>query len=385
MDKIIIYSLLIFMIGCQSEEESILSRIAENLIQTKQLACSYSFQQVIPDMPDANWEAEGKVAFDFTQENALHSNIYIERKGENGFKRLFVSDTLTDIKSETSTLVKSASTDRNWLYGNLALYFLPFELREVLPSIANDSTAKIVQAKDTIIYGIEATQVKFELEKSIVAGQLMEAKSTKNRYSLTVRKKDLLPIAWEVFLENGGSIKTSFANLSTSVSDSTWEILDQQSQYLVLSGKEYNLRQQKTLDSQVGQKMTDWRLPSIEGDTLTNHFFEKKLTLYEFFFVGCIGSVKAKPYIDSLKREFQEDLQVLNIETQGFSKKGVQSFAERFHLSTPILYDGKELANQLGVKGCPTFILVDETGTIVHAGFGQVEKIKKLIEERLRI
>ncbi|MEM9720223.1 MAG: hypothetical protein AAGA10_13275 [Bacteroidota bacterium] len=85
-----------------------------------------------------------------------------------------------------------------------------------------------------------------------------------------------------------------------------------------------------------------------------------------------------------MKHIFGEVLQVLNVESQDSPREDVQKFTDKYELSTPTLYDGKELASQLGVLGCPTFVLVDNAGVIVHTISGRPESLKMLIAERLR-
>ncbi|OJJ21725.1 hypothetical protein BKI52_14585 [marine bacterium AO1-C] len=374
----------------QSTDKDLLSRIAKKLNEVKSLECTYAFEQKVENKPSSNWQATGKMAYDFSKMNELGANVYISRKSKRGFTKFFMQDTLYDIRSKTATLIKTAMRNMNkrirkmWLFGNLALFSSPYEMREVLPAIAKNPATKILQVSNTTIQGQEAIQIQLELQGVRIGGEgkLIEVKTPKNRYDLTVRKKDLLPLQWKVLFEGGMNV-TSYANLSTTFAENYWKLSKLQSEYLVLSGKEYRARERVKLSEWEGQQMVSWELPSLKGKTQTNRSLKQKLTLYEFFFLGCIGSIKAKPHIDELKSKFGDKLQVLNIETQDASKKEVQAFVNKFKLSSPTFYNGKKLASKLGIKGCPTFILVDEKGTIVYTSFGEVGKLKKQIAARL--
>jgi len=369
--------------GCSLSNDDVLAKIAEKLEKSEQFRCTYSFQQVAQNSPGASWKTSGSMSFDFTEKNALGSRIYLSRNGSDGFKRMYKSDTLFDIRSRTSTLVKTPSLNKDWLYGNLALYLSPYELRKVLPYIINDSTTTVLSVKDTIIQNIKAIQVQFELDKFIFSGKLMDNKNQKKRYNLSVRKEDWLPIEFEAILEDGFS-KISFNNIINTVDDSIWELSSQEQEYFVLSGEEDKLLAKNQLTSNVGKKITTWKLPTLEGDILSDSSFKNKLTLYEFFFVGCVGSIKARPVINELKKEFGDKLQVIHIETQNFTNAEVQSFVDKYKLNKPILYNGKDLANQLGAFVCPTFVLVDKSGIISYTSTGKPDELMRVIKEKLK-
>ncbi len=369
--------------ACNPSGSDLLIKVNTKLQNLESITYTSTFKQKDTEMPTANWESVGTMAFDFSANNALGCKIRAVREGEVGFDKIYKDDTLFDIRSESQTLVKFTDSDNNWLYGNLALYSSFYELKELLPVIINDSATDVIRVTDTVLNGMEGYQIQIQTGRPILAGKLVDEQK-ESRYNLTVRKNDYLPIEWEFVRDNGYS-KTTYSNLVTSaLPDSLWETGDIEKRYLVLSGEEYRLRARNMLSNQVGKQFPFWKLPSLTGDTLSSGHFRHKLTLYEFFFVGCGGSIQAKPVIDELHGQYQKQgLQILNIEIHNNKKDEVQSFITRYHLNHLTCYQGKELASQLGIYGCPTFVLVNKSGKIVHAAFGNVIVLEDLINDQL--
>jgi thioredoxin-related protein len=89
------------------------------------------------------------------------------------------------------------------------------------------------------------------------------------------------------------------------------------------------------------------------------------------------------PHLQALQKKYGTSLQLLSINAED-SRKDVAFFFTREHPAYQMLYNGKALAEQLGVPAYPTLIIVDSTGKVLYSrtGFDQ-EAIERIIRKKL--
>ena len=287
---------------------------------------------------------------------------------------------MIDIIDATKTIVKTPNAHPMILDGSVDLYFNIFDIKRSLPLVLQDSTMHNLKIKDTLISKFPALSITFEINKFILGGNLYDSKGINNSYQLAVRKKDYVPLLWK--LSNEKTINTfSSRNIQFNIDDALWDY--ENKDYIVISGKEYRLRQKNNLNTQLGTSFPNWKLSTLRGKTLSNKSFKDKLTLYEFFFIGCAGTIQSKPFLEKWDKKYGENLKIINVEIHDNSKKSVLSFVEKHGLKEPVVYGGKELANQLGVLGCPTYVLVNKSGKIIFCSFGDRAGLEALIEREI--
>jgi len=303
MKNLICISVLLLIVGCQKKtDKETLIEISNKLQQLEEVQYNFYFDKKDHQSPSASYSHSGTLAIDFTKENTLGANVYSRRvkKGKKAFERLAIGDTLIKIKDETKTIVKSPNSEILILNGNVDLYFNVFDIRKSLPLALQDSTMTLLKVVDTVVSQSPALSVKFKIKKHIMGGNLYDTNGGDNLYQLIVRKKDYIPLLWK--LDNDDVTMTfSSTDIQMNIDDSIWNY-NPQKEYTIISGKEYRLREKKDLNKQLGKGFPDWQLFSIRGEKLSNKSFESKLTLYEFFFVGCIGSINSKPFIEELHK-----------------------------------------------------------------------------------
>jgi len=377
---------VLLMIGCQKKtNEEIFVQIANDLQQIEQIQYDFTFEQKGFDSADSNYSYSGTQALDFTKKNQLGADVYskrLPRPGKEGFERLAIGDSLIRIFPKTKTVVKDPNAGSDFIAGNVVLYFNIYDLRKSLPLVLKDSTTSSLKITDTMLNNTPSVSIEFKIKKAILAGNLYDTKGKENTYNLVVRKGDHVPISWGYKTQDGGDVRFRYKNIQTSIDPSLWNYNATQ-EYTAISGDEYRLRQKNDLNKQLGNDFPDWQLSSIRGKSLSNENFKNRVTLYEFFFVGCIGSIKSKPFIKKLEETYRGKLNIVNVEIQDNVQKDVLSFVEKYDLQEPVVYGGKALADQLGVLGCPTYVLVDKSGKIIFSSFGDTTGLEERLQNEL--
>ena len=375
---------ILFIFGCSKKtDQQIFTAISQKLQELDQIQYDFTYERKSLKTPSESFSHSGTLAIDFTKENNLGANAYSTRtkKGEKVFERLTINDTLIDILDNTKTIVKTPNAHPIILDGNIDLYFNIADIRKSLPLVIKDSTITNLKVTDTIFSETPSISVTFNIKKFILGGNLYDSKEVDNFYQLVVRKEDYIPLAWKLKNENTIDL-FSCGNIQFNINSALWDYAKNKD-YITISGKEYRLRQKNDLNKQLGKSFPDWNLSTIRGKKLSNKDFKNKVTLYEFFFVGCAGSIHSKPFLETLNKKYGKSLDIINIEIHNNSQKSVRSFVEEYKLKEPAVLGGKSLADQLGVLGCPTYILVNKSGEIIFTSFGDKAGLEERIQQEL--
>ena len=134
----------------------------------------------------------------------------------------------------------------------------------------------------------------------------------------------------------------------------------------------------------------EWKLEDLDGTLHHSSDYRGNLVLLEFWTPKCGACIKAASTValyDSLYES--QGLQIMCIESIGrSSRKEIKQTKKDYHMDYPILLNGKELAEEYGIKGYPTFFLIDQEGIIryIHVGYfygDSKNKFKDLIEKEL--
>jgi thiol-disulfide isomerase/thioredoxin len=112
----------------------------------------------------------------------------------------------------------------------------------------------------------------------------------------------------------------------------------------------------------------------------------KKLILLEFWYVGCAPCMQALPFLHELSEKYDRSkFEIISIEFQN-SKEVIEKFIKRKELkfNYQILFDGKSVANEYGIQGAPTFILINDNGDILLSEGGFNESIDRKVESAIK-
>jgi cytochrome oxidase Cu insertion factor (SCO1/SenC/PrrC family) len=145
----------------------------------------------------------------------------------------------------------------------------------------------------------------------------------------------------------------------------------------------------------------EFSLSNIKGDTIHQSDLKGKVVLIDFWYVGCGACAVIHPYLDSLKRLFNEnDFAMISIclDKKNDKKAWEKAVADGKLCSTDGInlyapgYNGKDpaIAKRYYIEGCPTLILVDKIGRLTlppsdpRSNLGMIELLR-MIKEYVRM
>lgn len=139
---------------------------------------------------------------------------------------------------------------------------------------------------------------------------------------------------------------------------------------------------------QIGSAAPAFRLPNVNGNTVTLDQFKGTVVFLDFWAPWCIPCRDELPALEGLHKKFVKDgFQVIGISVDD-SQKDVEAFLHKVPVSFPILLDKGDVNEAYRVTGLPTGVIVGRDGIIqyVHRGFGKefVPIYEKEIKELLK-
>lgn len=132
-----------------------------------------------------------------------------------------------------------------------------------------------------------------------------------------------------------------------------------------------------------GTVVADFTLPEYTPgliDSVSLHQYKRKVVLLDFWFKSCGPCMEAMPHYNALQSKFgKEGFQLLTINIED-GLDDMKYFFNKYQPTYKMLFNGSQLFERLGLTGCPTSVLLDKSGKVVHVfmGFDQPAIEKKI-------
>jgi len=127
----------------------------------------------------------------------------------------------------------------------------------------------------------------------------------------------------------------------------------------------------------LGDRVIPFELKSLEGEALSFQPASERTHILYFWADWCPRCEDDFRLMEKLYQRWKTEPQApvfLAIDV-GQSEEHVRNFVQRLKTSFPIYMDKEgKVARSLGVKGLPTYFIVDKHGTIRHVALGWVEE-----------
>lgn len=122
-------------------------------------------------------------------------------------------------------------------------------------------------------------------------------------------------------------------------------------------------------------------LTDTQGKNHTLEAHQGKWVLLNLWATWCAPCLDEMPELEALQQA-RSDLVVLGLAVDGQSPARVAQFAEKLHVSYPVIAGNESMAKQFRTRGYPTSILFDKTGRQVLVKEGAVTR--REVENMLR-
>lgn len=355
------------LVSCTKSNEDILNDVSSNLNTIETI--KYQSTLEVFDHGQVVHKVLDTISFDYTNNLKYHFSSINGDLIYNGKRTVYT------IPEEKLIIT---SDDNKPESVNNPLYLTLNPLKHVLPKLIKDKAIIISRKNDTIINSTQLYVFSFLLEKRYidwVASEFKENLDYDSEYTLMVDKTNNFP--YKLIGPNGkdGSVSRTIEHieLDKPFSDILWSGKHLPEDYATFTEEEYHANRENNMLSHLGKKLTDWELPNLENDALVNPSKLKgNVILLEFWFKGCGGCLAAIPSLNTIKTQFEnENFTLYGVEfIEDVSNDILKKYVREQNILFQNLYKGKAVASNFGIRGAPTFMLIDKTGTIIHINTG---------------
>lgn len=263
------------------------------------------------------------------------------------------------------------------------LFNSPVTLRKALPTIISD-TAVPKTVAETNVNNRRFYVIEFVLEKKVLnrlGGYLPVSMDRKTIYRLTVDKANYLPV--EILQSNDANrdfMKTGFSDIEInpkSPNELSWYYSTYLKEYKVNDGKKNSL-------IATGLPAPDWRLPIFDANEFSSlNQFKNKVVMLEFWISHCGYCISAVPKLNALSDKYKnKDFKLLAVNIHD-SQEIIKLFQKNNQPEYEILSSGEAVAENYGVEGFPTVVLIDKEGKVIYAGSFNAELLEELIDKNI--
>ena len=367
--------------------DEILLRTISKLGTLNSIEYVHLFQKVDKNRNSTNLDT-AICFFDFSSaDNLIGTKYHFQSKyGEEVFdgKTEFTFNTEQRRILIADTPTKDHLSSSFWIQNSI------LSLRELLPKMINDPSITLVQQEDEIINSQSYYKYIIRLKnRNIQSGlNVIEQNGTTFEQVLIINKETYLPYSYRtIYPKNQGYKMVTFRDINTRASrpDSIWTYGRYPQDILIQSYEEfYSSQKSKTL-TKIGDKAPTWKLPMIDGDSISLSNQLGNLVLIEFWFPYCKGCVEAVPDMNKIQEKYKmKGLKVYGIETLNSDYEKLSNYIKKYNIEYPNLYNGKLVSKEYEARVAPTFIILDRSGRYIYIkeGFNKKELIKT-IEETL--
>lgn len=122
------------------------------------------------------------------------------------------------------------------------------------------------------------------------------------------------------------------------------------------------------------QTAPSFTLTDLNQQTISNHDFQQRLTLINFWFPSCPGCASEMPKLIQMAKHYQNTpFQIIGIAVPVDSPEAVQAYVAQHQLPFRVAYDHNKTVTQQFIKTelFPTSILINQKGEIVKTFVGE--------------
>lgn len=130
-------------------------------------------------------------------------------------------------------------------------------------------------------------------------------------------------------------------------------------------------RKAEALKDKLDEAAPEWSLPDKDGKLVNLADLKGKVVVLDFWATWCGPCRMTMPTLDKfIKNDAKEDVVVFSIDVWEKGRKKQVAYMDENDYSMILLYGNDDLAEQYGVRGIPTLVIIDKEGIIRYKEVG---------------
>ncbi len=378
---------LIYLSSCSKSDQQYLKDVSNNLSNISSIEYTSSLKSIMDNQVMFEYTRNNSIDYTGTHPNKIRYKITSEDSD-------LIYDGLKTYQSINADKIITVSDNNSPERVNNPLMYSINYLRNILPKLIDNENVTINKEKDTTINTTPLSTYNILIKKSFIhpfTYDFIEADND-TEFSLLINKNNHLP--YQLVFPNGpnGLDINTFQDIKLSVKfdDSFWSKDNLPKDYAQFTEEEYFKNRKNSMESHIGEQISDFELPSLNDNTNVNFSdFKGNVVLLDFWFKGCQPCISAIPDLNNFASKFSNDnFKIFGVEfNENHERDILLKYKKENNAAFPNLYQGKKLALHYGITGAPTFMIIDKQGKIIHIKSGyskeHMDEIKSIIEKSI--
>lgn len=366
--------------SCKTDDSDILKKVLTAVNSHE----SITYTTKVEDMEDGKLRFTTNYTFSIDYGEELNGITRYHMKSKEG-ELLYNGKETFQVSPQEKLIIVDDSNDPH--YVNMPLTYTPHILKKLLPLILNESNNYTIKKRDTLIGSKNYHMLKLSLLKKEInwLEHSLDPSSNDSELEFYVDGKTNLPYKLFQTTSNQTRICTiENIELNSKKTKEFWRGENLPEGYPRFTQREYSESLERSMKNNIGDQVVDIELPNLNNGELINL---SKLTgdvvLLEFWFKNCGACEAAVQPINKLYDNYKDkNFKLYGVEfVEDYNKEELQKHVRKQEVKYPILYKGKELALQYGVRSAPTFMIIDKQGKVVYLDNGYSKAKMKLISD----
>lgn len=136
-------------------------------------------------------------------------------------------------------------------------------------------------------------------------------------------------------------------------------------------------------DPLLNQIAPDFESFDLDGETVSLSGHRGKIVVLNFWFIACKPCIIEMPELNELVEEYKEK-EVVFLAVGLDRPESVRDFLAKNDFDYRILPGGRSIANDYGVYGYPTHLIIDRKGKVVFSQTGYSSVLKQSLKRKLK-
>jgi peroxiredoxin len=135
----------------------------------------------------------------------------------------------------------------------------------------------------------------------------------------------------------------------------------------------------------VGNKAPDFKLWTIDNNTITKKETANKVVVLKFWFTSCVPCITGIPTLNKLVKKYKDRDDILFIAPALDNKEKIQRFLSYYPFDFKITYNAIDVAQIYNPKGIyPTYVIIDKNGYIAYVDSQTKEINETVLEQEIK-